>query len=268
MLEVYFHVGLGKTGTKYLQFKFFHRLKGINYIPMTKFKKSKDIIKKKKEGKFLVSRECDEKFEEMIGWFAEDFPDTGIIMVLRRQDEWIYSQFKRLIKNGRTWTFNEFFNFKDKGYFKVKDLCFFEKIKLVERTFTKKPLILIYDELKERPFDFLDKIAKYTETKYDKGTITLKRKHKSYNERQLSILYKLSCHINLIPRGFFKKYFFVYPVRYPILYLAGFFPNFIVQRLDIFPSREKLMEIKKFYEEDWNKCVEYSRVSLEDQRSS
>lgn len=259
MLEVYFHIGLGKTGTKYLQFDFFPKLKGINYIPMTKFKKSKKIIKSKGKGKFLVSRECDERFEEMVRWFAEDFPDAGIVMVLRRQDEWIYSQFKRLIKNGRTWKFEEFFNFEDKGYFKIKDLYFYNKIKLVERTFTKKPLVLIYNELREKPFDFLDKIAKYTGTEYDRRRTTLKRKHKSYSEKQLSILYKLSRHINLIPRGFLKKYFFVYPVRYPVLYLAKFFPDFIVRKPNIFPSKEKLREIKEFYKEDWNKCVEYSR---------
>ncbi|RLD17565.1 MAG: hypothetical protein DRI36_03430, partial [Caldiserica bacterium] len=100
MKEVYFHVGLGKTGSKYLQFVFFPKLKGIYYIHFSKYKKSKEIIKRKNFKKFLVSREFDRQFEDEINWFSKDFPDAKPIMVLRRHDSWILSQFKRFIKNG------------------------------------------------------------------------------------------------------------------------------------------------------------------------
>ncbi|MEO0231216.1 MAG: hypothetical protein ABIM29_01595 [candidate division WOR-3 bacterium] len=258
MLEVYFHAGLGKTGTKYLQFDFFPKLKNINYIPMTKFKKSKEIIKKKGEGKFLVSRECDERFEEMLLWFKEDFPDAGIILVLRRQDEWLYSQFKRMIKNGRRIKFSELFNFENTGYFKIDDLYFYEKIKFVEKNFKKKPLVLIYDELKNNPERFLDKIAKYVGADYDKSKISFKKRHSSYGEKELNIFYKLSSRIDLRPRGFLKKYFIVYPIRYPILYLSKYIPDFLINYKNIFPEKKELEKIRKFYEEDWNKCINYS----------
>lgn len=262
MLEIYFHVGLGKTGTKYLQFDFFPKLKGINYIPMTKFKKSKEIIKKKGNGKFLVSRECDERFEEMIKGFAEDFPFTKVIMVLRRQDEWLYSQYKRMIKNGRRMNFNELFNFENTGYFKIDDLYFYKKIELVEKTFKEKPLVLIYDEFKENPEKFLDKIAKFTGTNYDKSKISFKRRHSSYGEKELNLLYKLTKRIDLRPRGFLKKYFYVYPIRYLILYIGKYIPNFLISKKLSFPCKEELEKIRKFYEEDWNRCVSYSLNSF------
>jgi len=259
MLEVYFHVGLGKTGTKYLQFDFFPKLKGIEYIHMTKYKKSKKIIKKRGEGKFLVSREFDERFEREVRWFAHDFPDAGPIIVLRRQDEWILSQFKRYIKNGHRFRFEEFFNLEDTGLFKVEDLYFSRRIELLEEVFTKRPLALLYDELRERPYDFLDRIADYTGTTYERQDVPLRRRHRSYNDRQLKVIYKLSERIDLVPKGIVKKYLLVYPVRYPLLYLARYLPDSLVPELEIFPTEGELEEIRKFYEGDWETCVEYCR---------
>lgn len=255
MIEVYFHVGLGKTGTKYLQFDFFPKLKGIEYIHTTKYKKSKEIIKKRGRGKFLVSREFDERFEREVKWFAEDFPHAGPMIVLRRQDEWILSQFKRLVKNGHAWKFEEFFNLEGTGYFKVEDLYFYRKVELLEESFTRRPLVLLYDELRDEPYKFLDRIAKYTGTTYERESVPLRRRHRSYSEKQIKFIYRLCKHVDLVPRGILKKYLFVYPVRYPLLYLARYLPD---PKADIFPGEEELEGIRRFYEEDWKRCVEYA----------
>ena len=45
--EIYFHVGLGKVASTYLQNKVFNNLEGIHYIPKNKYRSSIDIIKKK-----------------------------------------------------------------------------------------------------------------------------------------------------------------------------------------------------------------------------
>lgn len=261
MLEVYFHVGLGKTGTKYLQFDFFPKLRGIEYIHTTKYRKSKKIIKKRGEGRFLVSREFDERFEREVRWFAQDFPDAGPIIVLRRQDEWILSQFKRYVKNGHRYRFKEFFNLEGTGLFKVEDLYFHRRIELLEETFERRPLVLLYDELREEPYRFFDRIAQYTGTTYERESIPLRRRHRSYSEKQLKVIYKLSEHLDIVPRGILKKYLFVYPIRYPVLYLARYLPAKAVPKLDIFPSREELEGIREFYRDDWERCVEYARCT-------
>ncbi len=264
MVEVYFHVGLGKTGSKYLQFVFFPALKGIKYIHMTKYKKSKEIIKKAGDGKFLVSREFDRQFEREIKWFSSDFPNAGAIMVLRRHDEWILSQYKRFIKNGHRFSFDEFFNLDNTGFFRIEHMLFFEKIKFLERHFTKKPLVLLYDELRSNPESFLDKIAAYTETTYDKSRIKFSKKHASYNEKQLKFIYALSKYINLIPGDSkIKKYLFVYPIRYPVLYLSKYVPDRFVPKVDFMPEKKKLEEIREFFKEDWEKCVDYVKHSNE-----
>jgi hypothetical protein len=43
-MEIYFHVGLGKTGTKFLQHEFFPKITGIYYIKPQKYIRAKSII--------------------------------------------------------------------------------------------------------------------------------------------------------------------------------------------------------------------------------
>ena len=67
--------------------------------------------------------------------------------------------------------------------------------------------------------------------------------------------------LDIVPRGILKKYLFVYPIRYPVLYLARYLPAKAVPKLDIFPSREELEGIREFYRDDWERCVEYARCT-------
>lgn len=260
MMEIYFHVGLGKTGTKYLQYDFFPKLKGIYYIKPKRYRKSKEIIKKKKnKRKILISREFDVQLEKETRWFAKDFKDTKAIIVLRRQDEWIFSQFKRFVKNGYTWTFYEFFNLENTGFFKVEDLYFYKKIEILVDVFNSKPLVLLYDELKHHPFRFLDKIASFTGTTYRREYVPLRRRHVSYSEKQLKVLYTIAKRVDIRQDdNLFKRYLYIYPVRYPLLYLARFFPDKWIPEIDIFPDEKVLIEIRNFYKDDWEKCVAYS----------
>ncbi|WP_457567725.1 hypothetical protein [Desulfurobacterium sp.] len=262
MVEVYFHVGLGKTGSKYLQFVFFPALEGINYIHMTRYRKSKEIIKRSGSGKFLVSREFDRQFEREVEWFSKDFPDAGAIMVLRRHDEWILSQYKRFVKNGHRYSFDEFFNLDDTGFFRIKHLLFYEKIKFLEEHFTRKPLVLLYDELRSNPESFLNRIAAYMGVTYNREKVKFSKKHASYTEKQLKFIYAISKYVNLVPGDSkLKKYLFVYPIRYPILYFGKFVPERFVPEVDFMPDRDKLERIRRFFEKDWEKCVSYVNAS-------
>jgi hypothetical protein len=65
--------------------------------------------------KFLISCEFDKQFERETEDFSKFFPDTGIIIVFRRHDEWILSQYKRTIKNGFHVKFKDFFNLENTG---------------------------------------------------------------------------------------------------------------------------------------------------------
>ncbi len=96
--EIIFHVGLGKTGSSYLQQHFFPKLKGIHYIPTSRYRFSPKIITKRHHQKYLVSREFDRQFDREVEWFSAMYPDARPVMVLRRHDSWIASQYRRQVK--------------------------------------------------------------------------------------------------------------------------------------------------------------------------
>jgi len=264
--EIFFHVGLGKAASTYLQYRFFPKLKGICYIKPTRYRKAKEIITRSSKDKFLVSREFDLQLEREVEDFSADYPDTKAIIVLRRHDSWIASQYRRFVKNGFGLKFQEFFDIDDdRGLWKQKDLYFFPKIQVLERYFTQKPLVLFFEDLRDDPFGFFDRIAKFTGTRYDRGRISLSPKHKSYNDRQLKVIFWLSKQIDIRKRWDYKinffnylHHFYVSSIRYPMLYLASLVPDSLIGKEELIPT-DKLSKIQRVYEEDWNRCLEYAR---------
>ena len=116
--EIYFHVGLAKTGSTFLQKNFFPYLKNIKYISTHDYINSIDIINKTNYKSYLISREFDKQFEREIKKFISYFPDTKIIVVFRRHDQWIASQYKRAVKNGWHWDFKNYYNINNNGIWK------------------------------------------------------------------------------------------------------------------------------------------------------
>ena len=56
-IEIYFHVGVERTGTKYLQKSIFPTYKGIHFINKDEYFNAKQIIAKRKHKRYLVSME-------------------------------------------------------------------------------------------------------------------------------------------------------------------------------------------------------------------
>ena len=257
--ELYFHVGLAKTGSTYLQNKFFHKLKGIKYIHTSEFYKYNEIISSAKEEKLLFSREFDRQFFDETLKIAEKYPDAKIIIVLRSNEKWIASQYRRYVKNGGSRSFKKFIDIeKDKGVWKIEDAFFVPKLKFLETHFANKPLILFYEEFKESPHKVFQKIADYTGTEYKKEEIDLKPKHKSYSDKQLLF-------VRNITRKFYKKEppefsegkvsWLKFRLRWLILHLFLYLAKiaYVKSEKNLIPKTD-LETYKEFYKEDWNNC--------------
>lgn len=268
--EVFFHVGLAKTGTTYLQHKFFPKLRGIKYIRRTKYRNFKyvQIIKRTDYEKYLVSNEFDRQLEKETKNIASVFPDAKIIIVLRRHDSWIASQYKRRIKNGYSLTFKEFIDLeKDQGYWKQKDLYFYPMLKMIERRFKTRPLVLFYRELRKNPYLFLERISQFLGVSFDKESIDLSPKHRAFNEKQLKIIRKFSRFLFSQDFEYSEKYWlskiqrlFRMIPRYFILFTSLLVPDFLVEESPLIPEKE-LEKVRKHYEDDWNRCLEYASKS-------
>ena len=81
--KIYFHVGLGKVASTYLQNKVFNNLDGIHYIPKNKYRSSISIIIKNGPKKYLVSCEMDRQFNDEVARFTSHFSDVKIIILFR-----------------------------------------------------------------------------------------------------------------------------------------------------------------------------------------
>lgn len=263
-LAIYFHVGLGKTASTYLQNKVFNKLEGITYVHPGKFRQWKNILASLTFPKVFLSREMDQQLEREVKKFSEVYPHTHSIIVLRRNDQWIASQYRRFLKNGYPYTFTQYFDVEhDSGYWKIADAMFYPKIEILERYFTAKPLVLFYDDLKKDPYAFIDKIAEYCECTYDKAAISLDPHHTSYEEKQLKVMLKVSKYIftkNPIYKG--PRVFTWIRRRsrmllcYIILYTALIIPSKLISKKPLIDP-EELEKVRKFYEADWDKCSSY-----------
>jgi len=257
--EIYFHVGLAKTGSTFLQKNVFPKLKGIKYISTHKYKKSVNIINNTSFNKVLVSREFDRQFEKEIKWFTSHFPNTRIIIVFRRHDQWITSQYKRFVKNGWHWNFEQFFDIEnDKGFWKNNDMLYKNKIDLIRKFTYYKPLILFFEDIKSHPFDFINKISSYTKSTYTKESISLSIVHKSYSEKQLLFLRSYCQKFKKNPPTYFENKKLLHWLLYRpwwlyfhfIMYFSLIIPkSLIIKKPLIDPNYLKKIRIK--YKNDW-----------------
>lgn len=264
-INVYFHVGISKTGTTFLQHRVFPHFKDIFYVRTTLYKKSIKIIEKNKHSRYLVSREFDQQLEQEVKWFSQKVPDAKPIIVLRRHDSYIASQYRRFVKNGFRGSFNDFFNLDDSGHFKKHDLDFCRQIKILEGHFTHKPLVLIYEDLRANPNQFIKNISKNIKASINLQDVNFNKKHTSYSEKQLKAVIAVGKHINLLKRRVFKNgilhfiwKLFTESIRYTILYTSKLIPEKFFSNKPLI-SKNELEEVRDFYAKDWEQSLEYSK---------
>jgi hypothetical protein len=265
--QVFFHVGLGKTGSIYLQYRVFPKLQGIKYIQRDKYRDFKyvKLIENSSDQKFLVSTGFDRQLEKEANNIASKYPQARIIVVLRRHDAWIASQYRRHVKNGYPKTFEEFIDVEnDEGDWEQKDLYFYPKLIMLEQVFGRRSLVLFHDELVNNPHKFIEKICAFIGADYDIESINLKRKHTSYSEKQLKVRRQLSAKKSRSQSAFSKKYwvrriqvFIQMPERYLSLYLAYLIPSKWIPEGPLI-SKESMRKVRAYYEEDWKKCEAYA----------
>lgn len=268
---VFFHVGIGRTGTSFLQARFFPKLRNIAYIRNPNYRTGSytAVIRASKAERLLISNEFDRDLADELHNIAARLPQARIIMVLRRPDQWIASQYRRRVKNGYQGRFSDFFDVHhDQGDWKQEVLYFYQHIQLIEQLFEQPPLVLLYDELKTDPFAFLDKIAAYAGASYARSAINTATKHASYEERQLNFLHWLNtrlpgkAQVRLSPNLKWRKVQqqLIKAPRFVLMKLAALAPEGWVPSQPLIAEAE-LEAIRQFYQHDWEQCLTYIRAN-------
>lgn len=260
--EIYFHVGLGKVASTYLQQAVFPRLQGVHYISTHSYRKSKAIIPRLSAEKVLVSREFDRQLEEEVRWFTSTYPQARVIILLRRHGDWIASQYKRHVKNGWYGSFEAFLDLEnDAGYWKQKDLCYAPMLRVISECCTHPPLVLFYDDLKSNPEAFLNSLAGFMDVPAPQ--VTDKVIHPSFSEKQLKVL-RTFCRkvVRRVPINYQHKwkhwllYRPVWAFYHLILYGAALLPDrWVGEEPLIDPA--SLEEVNRKFEADWKAVREW-----------
>lgn len=260
---IYFHVGLGKTGSTWLQQRVFPKLDGVRYIPPRDYRRVSKLISRLKGSKMLVSRELDRQFDREVKWFISRFPETRVIIVFRRHDTWLASQYRRHVKNGWAGSVEKFLDLTaDTGQWKQSDLLFYPKLRFLDQHCRHKPLVLFYEDLLERPRRFIQRIAAYTGTTVSRQ-VDLRRSHPSFSDKQLLVLRHV-CRkfLKRPPRGHSNRlmhwllYRPVWALFHFILYIARILPDRLVPEGPLMEPKY-LEQIKDFYKKDWEQVVAY-----------
>ena len=199
--RIYFHVGLGKTGSTFLQDRFFPNLMDIDYLPRNRFHRVQAFIADHPSSKIIVSREFDQQLESEARKFAESFPEARPIIVLRRPDSYIASQYRRAVKNGFRGDFKDFFDLdQDKGHFKKYDLQYDDQIATLSQLFLKPVIVLFYEDMKADLNGYLKTWLSILSSNVDWPRVNLTTKHASYTDRQLLFLQRIAAIVDLRKR--------------------------------------------------------------------
>lgn len=262
---IYFHVGTSKTGTTFLQHRIFPKFKDIYYVHSTRYRKVEKIINGSNYEKYLVSREFDQQLEYEVKLFSSEFKEAIPIIIFRKHDQYIASQYRRFVKNGFKGTFFDFFDLEnDKGYFKKQDLDYLRHIQILEENFMQKPIVLFYEDLKNDSITFIEKLTKLLDVSINYQNINLKKKHTSYSEKQLKAILLIGKYINMRKRRIFNNNIlhflwrlYLGSIRYSILYFAKLTPKSFFKKESLIPENE-LEKVREFYVDNWKKCLAYS----------
>jgi hypothetical protein len=225
-----------------------------------------NIITRSHESRFLVSREFDKQLKVEVEKFAASFPNAIPIIVLRRHDSYIASQYRRFVKNGFTGSFKQFFDLdSDTGYFKKNDLNYSCMLSVLEKNFNQKPLVFIYEDMRENPTAFIQKLANSIGAPINMASIDFSKKHSSYSERQLKSMLVLGRYVNMNKRRVFKNpiLHFGWKIltggfRYRVLYVARLMPKYWLNS-EALISTEELDQVKLFYTSDWESSKLYAK---------
>ena len=263
--QLYFHLGMSRTGSTYLQKIVFPELQNITYFPKKNYLRYSKIIEDTNFDKYLFSYELDKDLEWHVDDLAKLYPNAKVILVFRRHDFWLDSRYKYYIRKHGYMSFDEFYsNSKSSSVWKPDDLLYRKKIEYVEKAFGSEPLVLLYNDLYTDAKQFISYIEHFTDAEIDSGVnINKVVKAQKFSDKQLKLLrwfngvykYKASSSPYKTVRLIHYKYREF--LLHTLAFLFRFIPKGIVSKKPLITPSE-LTDVKANYDEDWNFCKNYS----------
>lgn len=265
--NVFFHLGLEKTGSTFYQGSVFKKLRGIQYHRKSRFKRFEEILQNDPNSKHLFSFETDRQLFPTVDKVAEKLPDARVFIILRRQDSWLSSKYNYHIRKHGFKTLREFFDLEsDSGEWKKEEFYLRPKIEYIESKLNQPVLFLNYSELKEDPEKYVGRMLDFMGAELDPNANLHTPRKKAFTLKQNRVLrgfnrwYRyehLGSNSRFLNRTWYKYREFLLHI---VAFLAQFVPGAWVSKEPLI-DKSYLEEVRKFYEEDWNYAL--TKVNLQ-----
>ena len=265
--QIFFHVGLGRAASTFLQYKIFPKLEGVKYIQRNKYRSFQKIIDRSRHGKYLVSREAAIRLNSRLQELSQYRRDGKVILVLRRHDQWLASHYRRYVKNGGSYPFEKFVDLDSKrpALWGRNNIEFMRMIQMIEDQFDTPPLVLFQEELVSDLENFVSRIATFTGTRLNVSAIKPNRTHSSYNSERLKVVRRVGA-VFISPLPSSRSNHNLHRVNrrlhliacHLILLFSRLVPSSFIGNEPLIPPQQ-LARIRAETANDWTRCLAYAK---------
>ena len=264
--SIFFHVGLPKAASTFLQRNVFPNFNSIQFIKKHDFKHRDRIIENTSCHKILMSIELNLDAEGGMAKLrdvAAKYPHTYPIIVLRKHGSWLKSKYKYYLRKHGDQHFDDYFDLDGDGVLELDNLLFYPKLKLLESLFNHEPLVIFQEELKENPLATIDMLANFMDVTYKNQDIQIQHVKKSYSSRQLKAIrrfnrvyqYDHSSIRSKTLKFIYKKFSGL--LLHSIAYISLAFPVRPAHKRPLIPQHA-IHKVDDAFREDWDQCIHYA----------
>ena len=269
--QTYFHIGYARAASTFLQKAVFPALTGIQYIPRNRFRVRESEKQRFKDNKILMSREAGRRIYQRCDDVWQVF-GSRIVISLRRHDSLVASNYRLHIKRGHSTDFATYLDLEnDQGVWKTEQFEYMRLINYVEKTTGQKPIVLIFEDYIKDPEYYIRYMCAALGCDIDQQALSHEPVHKSYTDKQLRLRKQVAGFFGNrdfdqnLPHNTAEKHgrILQYLRRRLMLWSSALFMLFAKFMPESFLSDQELIDkarleqIKEFYQDDWQACVEY-----------
>jgi len=263
---IFFHVGLHKTGTTFLQKAVFPKWQGITYIPWPNLEL---FLRLDSAKTYLVSREGlsgknwahHAERDASLKRLSEMFPEAQILVSFRKHSGYITSSFRQYLQRGGPHEFGQYLDIEnDAGVMKRNDFIYRWKLESLERHFGRRPFVFLHEELSKNLDQLLRDMEGFIGGQAPlPGDISSKRYNESVGYYPAKLLRRMNAYTRseLNPTG-------RYNLNHPTLQRLRLTPRAICRHwLSFLPNRpflsaESMSRIDELYKDDWSYVRSYA----------